>query len=36
VPLPIRARRYDDQFWQGLLGKKEKSSMEKNLEELGF
>jgi uncharacterized protein len=36
MPLPVRSRRYDDQFWQDLLGKKDKPSMEKNLKELGF
>ncbi len=36
MPLPVRSRRYDDGFWQDLLGKKDKPSMEKNLKELGF
>ena len=36
MPLPVRSRRYDDQFWVELLGKKDKPSMEKNLKELGF
>jgi uncharacterized protein len=36
MPLPVRSRRYDDVFWQDLLGKKDKPSMEKNLKELGF
>jgi hypothetical protein len=36
MPLPVRSRRYDDAFWQDLLGKKDKPSMEKNLKELGF
>ena len=36
MPLPVRSRRYDDQFWQDLLGKKDKPSLEKNLKELGY
>jgi hypothetical protein len=36
MPLPVRSRRYDDGFWQDLLGKKDKPSMEKNMKELGF
>jgi hypothetical protein len=36
MPLPVRSRRYDDAFWQDLLGKKDKPSMEKNMKELGF
>ena len=36
MPLPVRSRRYDDQFWQDLLGKKDKPSLERNLKELGF
>jgi len=36
MPLPVRSRRHDDQFWVELLGKKDKPSMEKNLKELGF
>ena len=36
MPLPVRSRRYDDGFWQDLLGKKDRPSLEKNLKELGF
>jgi hypothetical protein len=36
MPLPVRSRRYDDNFWTELLGKK-KSSTEKEIKaELGF
>jgi hypothetical protein len=34
--LPVRSRKYDDRFWQDLLRKKDKPSMEKNLKGLGF
>jgi hypothetical protein len=39
VPMPIllRTRRYDDEFWKELLGKEaEKKSPEENLKALGF
>jgi DNA helicase HerA-like ATPase len=40
MPLPVRSRRYDDRFWQELLGKGESSSTTRNtqdiLTELGF
>jgi uncharacterized protein len=36
MPLPVRSRRYDEQFWKELLGSKEKRSKEQNLKELGF
>jgi hypothetical protein len=36
MPLPVRSRRYDEQFWKELLGGKEKRSKEQNLKELGF
>jgi len=38
MPLPVRSRRYDDQFWADLLGKKntERKSAEQELKELGF
>ncbi|MEW6287122.1 MAG: ATP-binding protein [Chloroflexota bacterium] len=36
MPLPVRSRRYDDEFWKELLGGKEKRSKEQNLKELGF
>jgi hypothetical protein len=37
MPLPVRSRRYDDEFWKELLGAKGgKKSTEQNLKELGF
>jgi uncharacterized protein len=36
MPLPVRSRRYDEQFWKELLGGREKRSKEQNLKELGF
>ena len=36
MPLPVRSRRYDEEFWKELLGGKEKRSKEQNLKELGF
>ena len=38
MPLPVRSRRYDEQFWAELLGKKntERKSAEQELKELGF
>jgi uncharacterized protein len=36
MPLPVRSRRYDEQFWKELFGSKEKRSKEQNLKELGF
>jgi len=36
MPLPVRSRRYDEQFWKELLGSREKKSKEQNLKELGF
>ena len=38
MPLPVRSRRYDEDFWADLLGKKnpEKRSVEQNLKEIGF
>mgnify|MGYP001059550520 CR=1 FL=1 len=36
MPLPVRSRRYDEEFWKELLGWKEKRSKEQNLKELGF
>jgi DNA helicase HerA-like ATPase len=36
MPLPVRSRRYDEEFWKELLGSKEKKSKEQNLKELGF
>jgi hypothetical protein len=35
MPLPVKSRRYDDQFWKELLGGG-KRSQEQNLKELGF
>ncbi len=31
LPLPVRSRRYDEEFWKELLGGKEKRSKEQNL-----
>ena len=37
MPLPVRSRRYDDKFWEELLGKKsDKKSALDNIKELGF
>jgi DNA helicase HerA-like ATPase len=38
MPLPVRSRRYDDQFWADLLGKKNpgNKSAEQQLKEMGF
>jgi len=36
MPLPVRSRRYDDEFWKELHGGKTKRSAEQNIEELGF
>ena len=37
MPLPVRSRRYDDQFWKELLGKRESTRSESQiLKELGF
>jgi hypothetical protein len=37
MPLPVRSRRYDDDFWKELLrGGKKKRSEEQNLKDLGF
>ena len=37
MPLPLRSRRYDERFWQELLGKEgEHHSIEDNLKDLGF
>jgi hypothetical protein len=37
MPLPIRSRRYDDQFWEDLLGKRStRKSTDELLGELGF
>ncbi|WKZ46940.1 MAG: ATP-binding protein [Anaerolineales bacterium] len=36
MPLPVRSRRYDEEFWKELLGGKEKRSKEQNLKDLGF
>ncbi|MBN1230741.1 MAG: ATP-binding protein [Anaerolineales bacterium] len=36
MPLPIRSRRYDDTFWEELIGKKEKKSNDQLTKELGF
>jgi hypothetical protein len=36
MPLPVRSRRYDEEFWKELLGGGGKRSKEQNLKELGF
>jgi hypothetical protein len=38
MPLPVRSRRYDDQFWGELLGEKhtKRKSAEQELKDLGF
>ena len=36
MPLPVRSRRYDEQFWKELLGSQKKRTKEQNLKELGF
>jgi DNA helicase HerA-like ATPase len=40
MPLPVRSRRYDERFWQELLGKADKPAAQRNekdiLTELGF
>jgi hypothetical protein len=36
MPLPVKSRRYDDQFWRDLLGNKGKKGEGEILKELGF
>lgn len=36
MPLPIRSRRYDDKFWEELLGRNSPSDQARALKELGF
>jgi len=37
MPIPLRSRRYDEKFWQELLGKdKGKATESQILKELGF
>jgi hypothetical protein len=36
MPLPVRSRRYDDEFWKELQGGKTKRSAKQKIEELGF
>jgi hypothetical protein len=36
MPLPVKSRRYDDNFWRELLGGGRKRSEAENLKELGF
>jgi hypothetical protein len=37
MPLPVRSRRYDERFWEELLGSKGiRRSKEQIIEELGF
>ena len=36
MPIPVRSRRYGDEFWADLQGKKKRRSESKTLKELGF
>jgi uncharacterized protein len=36
MPLPVRSRRYDENFWKELFGAAGKRSEAQNLKELGF
>lgn len=36
MPIPVRSRRYDDQFWKELLGKKADQTVEDISKKLGF
>ncbi len=36
MPMPVKSRRYDDEFWKELLGSSGKRSKDQNLKELGF
>lgn len=36
MPIPVRSRRYDDRFWQELLGVGDKFNESRTLKELGF
>ncbi|MFO3795827.1 MAG: ATP-binding protein [Anaerolineales bacterium] len=36
MPLPIRSRRYNEQFWKEVLGEKGKGTVEENLAKLGY
>lgn len=36
MPLPVRSRRYDEEFWKELLGEKVRKSKDQNLKELGY
>jgi hypothetical protein len=36
MPLPVRSRRYDDNFWKELFGAGGKRSEAQNLKDLGF
>jgi hypothetical protein len=39
MPLPVRSRRYDETFWDELLGKRsagKKKTAEENIKELGY
>jgi hypothetical protein len=36
MPLPVKSRRYDDNFWKELLGEEKKRTEAQNLKELGF
>jgi len=36
MPLPVKSRRYDDQFWKELLGGGAKRTEEQNIKDLGY
>ncbi|HQV94286.1 MAG TPA: ATP-binding protein [Anaerolineales bacterium] len=36
MPIPVRSRRYDEQFWKELFAGKEKRSREQDMKDLGF
>jgi hypothetical protein len=36
MPIPVRSRRYDDQFWKDILGSRDKTREEKIEKELGY
>jgi len=36
MPIPVKSRRYDIQFWQDLAGGKETASFKEDMKRLGF
>lgn len=36
MPIPVRSRRYDDQFWKELVPPRDKTREDRNLKELGY